>query len=200
MKFKTTLLILTLFAASFTAKSQKIMRNLGFEYQDARDQMISWVIQNSNGKYIIKADSVAHSGNSSVFVTPISDTATNRGEVVCFSGVKAPNLSFFRKVKVSAYIKTENLTDGKATIGVQLNNEKGWIDDRFVDDKEIPTGTTDWRKYTVEIPLTYDVQVVTFAFKMTGHGKAWVDDFEVLFDDVPVGENAILSLSKAHKN
>lgn len=64
---------------------------------------------------------------------------------------------------------------------MQLNGNQKIILDKNCD-AESPQGTTDWKQYSIELPLTEDTNSVAFGCKMTGTGAAWYDDFEVLLD------------------
>ncbi|MCH5718564.1 hypothetical protein [Niabella hibiscisoli] len=51
-------------------------------------------------------------------------------------------------------------------------------------DAQAVTGTRDWIKHTIELPLSEEVLSIGFGCKMTGNAKAWFDDFEVRIDGV----------------
>lgn len=175
---------IALFVSSYCF-SQTVIRNYGFEDFDVVGRLISWAPQNSNGQYIIGPDRQAHSDSISILIMPKSDVQADRGTGL-FNTVLTKNLlEGKRKVTITAYIKTEDLADGIASIWMQLNGPGGIIADKNCDDKS-PKGNSDWTKYSIELPLTVDVQSIGFGCKMTGTGKAWYDDFEVLIDDVPL--------------
>ena len=90
-----------------------------------------------------------------------------------------------KKVTITAYIKTENLADGIASIWMQLNGIRGIVSDKNCDDKSAK-GSSEWTKYSIELPITGEVRSIGFGCKMTGRGKAWFDDFEVFIDDTKV--------------
>ncbi len=90
-----------------------------------------------------------------------------------------------KKLTISAYIKTEGVSEGVASIWMQLNGAGRMVSDKNSDDQG-GKGTADWTRYTIELPLTDEVVSAAFGCKMNGNGKAWFDDFEVLIDDVPL--------------
>jgi len=174
------------------ADGQHIMRNVGFEHLDAKGNLISWDPANSKNKYVLSLDTgVAHTGKCSFFIGSSSDTASDRGMGAITSIVKGYNLETNRVVRISAYIKTYDLKNGTAGILVQLATDKGSMGDYNSNDQS-QSGTSDWTKHTVYVRLQPGVQYIAYGFLMTGTGKAWVDDFEIFFDDAPVGESIYL--------
>ena len=133
--------------------AQEMIRNLGFEKMDITGNPISWGQLNSKEKYTMRLDNkVAHSGQCS-FLIAINDATGDRGYAMLTSGIIADNLSDKNKIKINAYIKTDNFEDGTATIGLQLNTE-----DRVIKEvnsfEQNPSGTTDWTLHTIELPIS----------------------------------------------
>ncbi|MGX5820700.1 hypothetical protein ACWKWU_21070 [Chitinophaga lutea] len=172
---------------SHTASGQRILRNLSFEYIATDGGVPSWEFGNSKRQYQINIDTTqAHTGACSMLVEPLRDAEADRGKAGGFSTVMGDGLFARRKVRISAYIKTENLAGGEALLGLELHGEQGSIAQAG---SKSPQGTTEWTKYTVELPLTINVERIAFGFQMTGTGKAWFDNFEVLLDDQPITES-----------
>lgn len=166
-------------------KLPAVIRNYGFEDFNVMLRPISWSPQNTKSQYIVITAPIVHSGAASMLITPKPDAGTERG-VGLFNTVLTKNLlENKKKICISAFIKTENLADGTASIWMQLNG-KGLIIADKNSDEESAKGSSDWTKYTIELSLTNEVQSVAFGCKMNGTGRAWFDDFEVLIDDEPV--------------
>lgn len=49
-------------------------------------------------------------------------------------------------------------------------------------------GTRDWTEYSIVLPLNPAGQRLYFGFLLTGTGKAWADDFQLLIDGKPIWE------------
>lgn len=170
-----------------TTFSQIVVRNFSFEHFDPLYRSVGWAPQNTKGQYIIALDTVAaaRSGKHAVIITPKPRAESVRGTAL-WNTVLAPNLlKGKKKLAISAYIKTEGVSEGVASIWMQLNGNGRIVADKNSDDPG-GKGTTDWTRYTIELPLTDEVVSVSFGCKMNGTGKAWYDDFEVLIDDVPL--------------
>ena len=172
------------FFVSLFANSQRVVRNLSFEDFDTNGKLISWEFGNSNQQYTIAIDtSVSHSGNCSISISSHVKDSAERGAAGVFSILKAPNLHKKKKVRVSGYIKIDSLSDGIAVIALRLNGVKGPIGEASSNNIKIKKSLS-WTKFIAELPLTFDVQSVTYGMHMTGLGKVWVDDFEIFVDDV----------------
>jgi hypothetical protein len=165
------------------AHSQLIVRNFGFEQYDSKGNVVSWDPINTKQQYSLNTDTtVFHSGKRSYSIEAKSDTVKDRGMGGAGTMYLSSTFNLRRTIKISAYIKTKNLTEGGAGILIILNGEKGQVFQADTHDKS-PSGTTDWSKCELELPLTPEVKSVSFAFIMTGKGKVWFDDFQVAIDD-----------------
>jgi hypothetical protein len=49
-------------------------------------------------------------------------------------------------------------------------------------------GTTDWKEYTVSVPVQPNARTLSFGFLLTGAGKAWADDLRLLVNGKPIAE------------
>ena len=49
-------------------------------------------------------------------------------------------------------------------------------------------GTSDWTEYRIELPLKPEALRVVFGALLSGPGKVWVDDLQILVDGKPVSE------------
>jgi len=186
-KLSFTIIVLCCIS-NLKAHSQLIVRNWGFEQYDAIGSEIGWTPINTKQQYILDQDTIVfHSGKRSYSVESRSDTVKDRGMGGAGTMYLSSTINKKRKIKVSAFIKTKNLTEGAAGILVILNGEKGQVFQADNHEKS-PTGTTDWIKYELELPLTADVRSVSFAFIMTGKGKVWFDDVQVMVDDQVVDD------------
>ncbi|MTB51205.1 S41 family peptidase [Lewinella sp. W8] len=88
------------------------------------------------------------------------------------------------KIKLTGYLKTENVTDGFA--GIWLRLDPGIAFDNM-NDRGV-TGTTDWQQFTIELDLVREVKSIVFGALLVGKGKVWVDDLELTIDGKPLAE------------
>ncbi|GAB3357758.1 hypothetical protein GCM10027566_21920 [Arachidicoccus ginsenosidivorans] len=192
MKAKFINLIIFVLVLIPTINAQKVIRNLGFEDLDVVGRLISWEIRNPNNTYQIKIDTTqSHTGKVSLLLQSSIPNAQKRGAANAFSLIKAPNLNQKSSIKITGFIKTEEIEDGTAFIGLQLNGAKGTLTEVNTENKNI-RGNTPWTEYSIESPINSDVKSISFGVQITGKGKAWFDDFNVTVDGVNLGENITL--------
>lgn len=116
-----------------------------------------------NGKYAV---SIEFNGNAHDY---------------CAWEYSIPNQYKGKKITLSGYIKTENVTDGFA--GLWLRVEPfyyTWTDMR----KKAVKGTTDWTKYEISVELDPEESnmLIVFGAMMVGKGKMWLDNIQISID------------------
>lgn len=137
--------------------------------------------------YQIKSDNtVKYSGENSLL---IASTADASGKMQPFSQMVAIPGSGFRKVHLSGYIRSENITGNIALWAQVKNEEKITIDFGNSDtqnNKVIPN--SDWKMYSLEFVLDDTSKNFLFGGFLSGNGKVWFDHFSVT--EVPFSEKA----------
>ena len=193
MKVANIYSIILLFCfISLDSNAQKVVRNLNFEEITPIGIPVSWATTNNEGKYMMYVDTaIAYSGKCS-FYMGTKDAIQKPGSGVLSSVFVAPNIRKKKKVRLRAFIKTKDLHSGEATIGLYLNDADGKTIRQITSIEQNTLGSVDWTEHVVELPITDDVGFIGFAFHMSAAGKAWVDNFELTFDDVPVTEKRYL--------
>lgn len=92
-----------------------------------------------------------------------------------------------KRVRVSAYIKTQNVEDSANLVIAVIGPNLSWPAN--VDTSgDPPKGTAGWKKYDLVIDIPSDVTDVVYGINLVGKGQAWMDDVqvEVVGNDVPV--------------
>ena len=90
-----------------------------------------------------------------------------------------PNNYAGKKITLTGYIKTENVTDGYAGLWMRIDPSIAFENMN----KNGVKGTTDWTKY--EITLKMDpkkTKQIVFGGLLVGKGKMWIDNFHVSVD------------------
>ena len=86
-------------------------------------------------------------------------------------------------IKLVAYIKTHNITDGYAGIWMKVDPSLAF--DNM--NKRGLTGTHEWTSVEVELNLSAEkAESISFGGLLTGKGKAWFDSFEIFIDGIQV--------------
>ncbi|MGD8414321.1 MAG: erythromycin esterase family protein, partial [Candidatus Latescibacterota bacterium] len=89
-----------------------------------------------------------------------------------------------KRLEYSGYIKTENVRDGWAGLWwrVDCGAKTAAAFDNMTG--RGPTGTTDWKRYSVELDIPADATNINFGVLMPGEGRSWFDKLEVDLDGV----------------
>ena len=92
-----------------------------------------------------------------------------------------------KKVRYSGFIKTEGVTRGYAGLWWRVDGPSGVLAFDNMQTRGV-TGSTDWARYTIELPVDATVKNINFGALLTGGGTAWFDDLTIELDGVPYAE------------
>jgi erythromycin esterase-like protein len=88
-----------------------------------------------------------------------------------------------KRIRFSGYIKTEGVTNGYAGLWWRVDGESGVLAFDNMEDRGV-TGTTDWKRFVIELPVAADAKNINFGALFTGSGTAWFDGLSVEVDGV----------------
>jgi C-terminal processing protease CtpA/Prc len=152
--------------------------NFDFE-KTAENKFAYWNNFGSND-YVIAIDSVVkHSGNYAASIS-------NPNAVVDFKALSytLPGNFKGKKLTISGYIKTENVTDGYAGLWLRIDPKIAFNNMENVGIK----GTADWKKYEVTVNMDpANTKAIVLGGLLVGKGKMWLDDLSVTIDGKDVG-------------
>jgi erythromycin esterase-like protein len=86
-----------------------------------------------------------------------------------------------KRVHYSGYIKTEGVTRGFAGLWWRVDGASGVLAFDNMQNRGV-TGTTDWKKYELDLPVAADAKNINFGALHTGDGTAWFDGLNVELD------------------
>lgn len=98
-----------------------------------------------------------------------------------------------KRARFSGYIKTESVTAGFAGFWWRVDGASGVLAFDNMQDRGL-TGTTDWKRYAIELPVAADAKNINFGAILTGDGTAWFDGLSVELDGVPFLEQTAFDL------
>ena len=80
--------------------------------------------------------------------------------------------------RLSAWVKTRDADDGGAVLTLLALQTGATLAQNFMPDAPIK-GTTDWKRYTITLPLPPNTDKVEVGMMLRGRGAAWLDDVEL---------------------
>lgn len=98
-----------------------------------------------------------------------------------------------KRARFSGYIKTEGVTTGFAGFWWRVDGASGVLALDIMQDRGV-TGTTDWKRYDIELPVAADAKNINFGAILTGDGTAWFDGLSVELDGVPYLKQTVFDL------
>lgn len=99
-----------------------------------------------------------------------------------------------KRVRYSGYIKTSGITTGWAGLWWRVDGDSGAP--MAFDNMQTrgATGTADWKRYEIELPVEPGAKNIAFGVLHTGNGTAWFDGLAVELDGVPYLDKSELDL------
>jgi len=129
--------------------------------------------------YNMQVDSVIkYSGKYALRIEPQGEPFTQRFGCPVRS---IPAIYKGKNITVKAFMRTEGVDQ---PIGLMLRIDSNWQVLQF--DNMIQKGimgTEEWKEYSVTLPLPEDAKTIHIGAMLTGKGKLWVDDFQLLIDN-----------------
>ncbi len=138
--------------------------------------------------YVLTLDrGTRHGGQSSGMLV----SEVDRGSFGTYTQWFAAEKYRGKRLKLTAWIKTEITSPAESGHGAGLwmrvdGKEKTSLAfDNMM--KRMPTGSTDWKSYSVVLDIPDEADLIFFGCLLAGPGQAWVDDmnFEVVGKDTP---------------
>jgi C-terminal processing protease CtpA/Prc len=129
---------------------------------------------------IFTDDKVIHGGRSAVRFerhpgSPSNFSTVTKSLPVDFSGAT---------VELRGFLRTEDVSD---FVGLWMR-EDGDSPSLAFDNMQAQQlkGTTDWKEYSISLPVHPDARQLFFGVLLVGNGKAWADDLQLLVDGKPI--------------
>jgi len=124
----------------------------------------------------------------------INVTQQNQGPAFGVATARFPiEAAAGKRVHYSGYIKTKDITRGWAGLWWRVDGKMGVLAFDNMEDRGA-RGTTDWKRYEIDLPVAADVTNINFGALHTGDGSAWFDGLEVTLDGKPYPDKANFDL------
>jgi C-terminal processing protease CtpA/Prc len=185
---KTTFLtwILILFSCvSFCQVEKKPDLNFGFERVTKHGQLPDNWFRWGTPDYKITPDTTEkHSGTNSLLIELPGDK-TDRSFGCCATSI--PVNFQGKQIELRAYMKLQNVSKGPIGLMLRIDGENGSLGFDNMQQKNIQ-GTSDWKLYSVSLALPENAKVIYIGALLSGTGKLWVDEFQLLIDGEDIGK------------
>lgn len=176
---------------TFGQQKEKSINNLDFE-NVKNGKAINWQSFGTED-YISKIDSaITQNGKYSASIEFKGDTPNFKAW-----SYEIPAIYQGKTIKLTGYIKTENVTNGYAGIWMQIEPSIAFdnMSDRGL------KGTNDWAKYEIELNLNpSEATKIQIGGLLVGKGKVWIDNLQITIDDKQLDNVPLKELSKAEKD
>ena len=128
--------------------------------------------------YSVKLDSIEkNEGKYSLLIEKVGD-----GESYTTIGYSLPKSYDGKLISLVGYIKTKAVANGFAGLWLRLDAEDGKSLGLKNMEKEGVVGSSDWKKYSIQLPYNKDTRTIQIGGLLVGDGKAWFDDLELFID------------------
>lgn len=161
--------------------AQQKIENLDFETTENNSPAL-WKLMGNNSAKVFSDFNEKQQGKASAV---IESEGTEGFRAIMYT---LPNNYAGRKITLSGYLKTENVTDGFAGLWMRIDPEVAFNNMQKVGLK----GTNDWKKYEVTLNMSPEnTQQIVIGALLSGKGKIWVDNLKVSIDGKDIGSAKI---------
>lgn len=174
MKTKLLLLLLCLSGNVFCQG----FLNLDFEYAIHGTQKPQVWFAGGNGYNATLDSEVKQNGLMSLKIESNNPAENQFG--VC-TGFFPVEIAKGKVIEFSGWIKTKEVSSGFAGLWWRVDGQSGVLGFDNMHDRGI-SGTTDWKKVSIEMKVDPNVTNINFGALFPGQGTAWFDNFEVTVD------------------
>lgn len=152
--------------------------NLGFEQISGKGNLPDAWFQWGRG-YRLAADTVvSNSGKVSVRIEPDGEKEANTFGCVALA---IPAIYDAAEIELTARMKLSNVEGGPIGLMIRIDGATGILGFENMMKKNVQ-GTMDWTAFSVKIPYPKNPKTIYIGAILSGTGRLWVDDFQVLLD------------------
>lgn len=168
--------------------AQQKIENLDFETTENNSPAL-WKLMGNNSAKVFSDFNEKQQGKASAV---IESEGKEGFRAIMYT---LPNNYAGRKITLSGYLKTENVTDGFAGLWMRIDPDAAFNNMQNIGLK----GTNDWKKYEVTLNMSPEnTQQIVIGALLSGKGKIWVDNLKVSIDGKDI-ENAKIFEKKLTK-
>src|SRR5947209_382073 len=174
--------------SAITVDRASLPELMGFERQPTGDTPAGWVVAPAGT--IFQESNIVHSGHGAVRLERDAHSAGT------FSSInQSINIDFAgTTLELRGFLRTENVDD-LAGLWMREDGETPAIAFDNMAGQNLK-GTTEWKEYSIVLPLKAEARKLSFGVLLVGSGKVWADDLQLLVDGRPLSQAARVELPK----
>lgn len=199
---KKTILLIVLFSYSYYSLCQtgdKTDFNFGFEKISDKNRLPDNWIRWATADYSLNIDHAEkHSGSYSLLIQPVRPRTETSFGCAAYS---IPAVYEGHNIELRAYMKLQKVENGQIGLMLRIDGVNGVLKFDNMMQRNIH-GTSDWKLYSVKLPLPKNAKTIYIGALLSGTGKLWVDDFQLLLDGKDINKLKPVTLQQydADKN
>ncbi len=172
----------------FGVERSRVASFLGFETEPVGSAPRGW--SGGPAGTLLTDEVVVHGGRRSL---RIERAANSDGD---FSSATLSVLIDFtgKTVEMRGFLRTEDVT-GFAGLWMREDGDTPSLAFDNMQAQQLK-GTTEWKEYMIRLPLHSDARRLFFGVLMSGRGKTWADDLQLLVDGKPIAEAPVAEKAK----
>lgn len=158
--------------------------NLDFEQVNHQTHRPAGWAAPAQAGYRVVADSVTrHTGRYALRIQSESAVRTKGAFGVAIW--RLPATFQGKHITLKGFLKTDHVQNGFAGLWLRIDGESGTL--AFDNMAQRPVkGTTDWREYSITLPLAAEAQTIHFGGLLPATGTLWLDDLSLTVDGQPL--------------
>jgi hypothetical protein len=182
--------LLTIFLC-LTALSQTgshgLELNLDFEKKTSAAQLPDGWAHWGNGYRLQIDNTEKNSGNASLMIEPALEKKADYAGIAAY---RIPANYLGKEIELRGFLKLENVSDGYAGLLLRLDGGNQPLGFQGMEERNL-NGTSGWTSYSLKMPLMENAEWIVVGAILTGRGKLWVDDLQILIDGKDISQAAL---------
>ncbi|WP_247235519.1 hypothetical protein [Telluribacter sp. SYSU D00476] len=181
MKRSILTIFISLFASTTYCQTKEPFSkfNLDFEATE-RGNPVGWKNYGSSSYHLAVDSSYVHSGRYAASI----EYKEGKPDFKAWA-FTIPHNYEGKKITLSGFIKTENVTNGYAGLWMRIDPSVAFNNMN----RNGVKGTTDWTRYEITLTMNPEkTKQIVIGGLLTGKGKMWIDDLKVTIDGKDIRE------------
>ncbi len=173
---KTSIIFICSFMSMFSfCQNEKEKKTYNFDFEKvAQDKPQYWDSFGSSDYTITLDSTVKHAGKYAMCINSPKGVADYKASSYTFADSYNG-----KKMTLSGYMKTENVSDGYAGLWIRIDPNVAFDNMQ----KNGVKGTNDWKKFEITVDMDpQKTKAIVVGGLLVGKGKMWIDDLSITVD------------------